>query len=151
LLNKSDSIEEQTQELADWLSVCEFVRDQTDASALWLTPRNQQTFKWHTGRGEVAAWKDMPQDAASVVEWSRRLVDAYTLDSERKLVPWTTEKIMELHQHYGFRYVLIDRRVRGQSPPLLPLLYPRSDEENSTFSVFEIPNYDRLPSAFPSD
>jgi len=141
----------QTQELADWLAVCEFVREQTDASALWLTPRNQQTFKWHTGRGEVAAWKDMPQDAASVVEWSRRLVDAYPLDAERKLIPWSTEKIMELHQHYGFRYVLIDRRVRGQSPPLLPLLYPRSDEENATFSVFEIPNYDRVLSAFPSD
>ena len=151
LLNKSDSIEEQTQELADWLAVCGFVREQTDASALWLTPRNQQTFKWHTGRGEVAAWKDMPQDAASVVEWSRRLVDAYPLDPERKLIPWSTEKIMELHQHYGFRYVLIDRRVRGQSPPLLPLLYPRSDEENATFSVFEIPNYDRVLSAFPSD
>jgi hypothetical protein len=34
---------------------------------------------------------------------------------------------------------LIDRRVGGQSPPLLPMLYPGVLEENSTFAVFEIP------------
>ena len=141
LLNRSDSREEQESELRDWLAVCEFIREKTEPGALWLTPRNQQTFKWHTGRAEVAAWKDMPQDAASVVEWARRLNEIYPTDSERKLQAWSTEKISELHQHYRFRYVLIDRRIRGQSPPLLPLLYPQSDDENATFSVFEIPNF----------
>jgi hypothetical protein len=61
------------------------------------------------------------------------------VDSERSLMPWTTEKILDLHKRYGFRYVLIDRRVGGQSPPLLPLVYPSSGDENSTFAVFEIP------------
>ncbi len=141
LLNRSDSREEQEAELRDWLAVCQFIREKTEPGELWLTPRNQQTFKWHTGRAEVAAWKDMPQDAASVVEWARRLNEVYPTDSDRKLQPWSTEKISELHQHYRFRYVLIDRRIRGQSPPLLPLLYPQSDDENATFSVFEMPNF----------
>lgn len=141
LLNRSDSREEQEAELRDWLAVCQFIREKTEPEALWLTPRNQQTFKWHTGRAEVAAWKDMPQDAASVVEWARRLNEIYPTDSNRKLQPWSTEKISELRQHYPFRYVLIDRRIRGQSPPLLPLLYPQSDNENTTFSVFEVPGF----------
>lgn len=139
LLSKSDGLEEQVAHYQDWLSVCEFIRSQTEPDSLWLTPRNQQTFKWHTGRGEVAAWKDMPQDAAGVVEWFERLEECYPVDAERSLLPWSTEKIIELHKRYGFRYVLIDRRIDGQSPPLLPMLYPKAGEENSTFAVFEIP------------
>lgn len=139
LLSKSDGFDEQLVHYQDWIRVCEYVRDKTEPGSLWLTPRNQQTFKWHTARGEVAAWKDMPQDAASVVEWFERLSKCYPVDSERSLVPWTTEKILELHKRYDFRYVLIDRRVGGQSPPLLPMLYPSVLEENSTFAVFEIP------------
>jgi hypothetical protein len=139
LLSKSDGLDEQLVHYEDWLRVCEYVRSKTEPGSLWLTPRNQQTFKWHTQRGEVAAWKDMPQDAASVVEWFERLSECYPVDSERSLEPWTTEKILELHKRYGFRYVLIDRRVGGQSPPLLPMLYPGVLEENSTFAVFEIP------------
>ena len=138
LLSKSDDLEEQLIHYQDWLRVCSFVREKTEPGSLWLTPRNQQTFKWHTGRGEVAAWKDMPQDAARVVEWFERLSECYPTDSERSLEPWTTEKILELHKRYGFRYVLIDRRVGGQSPPLLPVLYPSSMQENSTFGIFEI-------------
>jgi hypothetical protein len=139
LLSKSDGLEEQQLHYQDWLKVCDFVRDKTRPGKLWLTPRNQQTFKWHTARGEVAAWKDMPQDASAVVEWYERLSECYPVDSERSLMPWTTEKILDLHKRYGFRYVLIDRRVGGQSPPLLPLVYPSSGDENSTFAVFEIP------------
>ena len=139
LLSKSDGLDEQLVHYEDWIRVCEYVRSKTEPGSLWLTPRNQQTFKWHTQRGEVAAWKDMPQDATSVVEWFERLSECYPVDSERSLEPWTTEKILELHKRYGFRYVLIDRRVGGQSPPLLPMLYPGVLEENSTFAVFEIP------------
>jgi hypothetical protein len=139
LLSKSDGFEEQLGHYQDWLNVCRFVEEKTEVGNLWLTPRNQQTFKWHTGRGEVAAWKDMPQDAAAVVEWFHRLEECYPVDSDRSLKPWTTEKILELHKRYGFRYVLIDRRIDGQSPPLLPLLYPKAGEANATFAVFEIP------------
>jgi hypothetical protein len=141
LLSKSDGLEEQLGHYEDWLQVCQFIRERTDAQELWLTPRNQQTFKWHTGRGEVAAWKDMPQDSASVVEWFARLQECYPVDDQRSLLPWTTEKIMDLHKRYGFRYVLIDKRIDGQSPPLLPMLYPnpKVGQQNATFAVFEIP------------
>ncbi len=39
--------------------------------ARFLTPRLAQTFKWYTGHRDVADWKDVPQDAAAIVEWWR--------------------------------------------------------------------------------
>jgi hypothetical protein len=44
---------------------------------LFIVPRTAQTFKWYAARGEVVDWKEMPQDAASLVEWSRRIKEIY--------------------------------------------------------------------------
>ena len=137
---KSDSESEQVKQFEDWLRVCEWIRSRSDHESLWLTPRRQQSFKWHTGRPELACWKDAPQNAAAVVEWSQRLADAYQFNKEKILQPWTTEKLWELHAKYGIRYVLLDRRVAGQTPPLLPILYPSQNEFNETFAVFELPS-----------
>lgn len=63
-----------TRQNADWLEVCRWVAEQTPADALCLTPRfRNYTFKWYAERAEYAIWKDCPQDAASLVEWQRRL------------------------------------------------------------------------------
>jgi hypothetical protein len=139
LLSKKDDETQQRQQYRDWLEVCEWIVENTDSEGLWLTPRNQQSFKWHTLRGELAAWKDMPQDANSVVEWAKRLEDAYPVDDQKALQPWTSEQLWMLHRKYGIRYVLVDRRVSGQGPPLLPMLFPEAGSSNTTFSVFEFP------------
>jgi hypothetical protein len=136
---KSDSEIDQLKQFEDWLRVCSWIRENTDPKGLWLTPRRQQSFKWHTGRPELACWKDAPQNALAVIEWSQRLSDAFQYDSEKILQPWTTEKLWELHNKYGVRYVLMDRRVIGQNPPLLPILYPAHDDFNENFAVFEFP------------
>ena len=137
---KSDSEADQLKQFEDWLRVCEWIRKNSEPQSLWLTPRRQQSFKWHTGRPELACWKDSPQNAQALVEWSQRLADAYQFDKEKILQPWTTEKLWELHTKYGIRYVLLDRRVPKQIPPLLPILYPSQNELNDTFAVFEIPS-----------
>jgi len=137
---KSDSEADQAKHFEDWLRVCEWIRKNSDPELLWLTPRRQQSFKWHTGRPELACWKDAPQNANAMVEWSKRLADAYQFDKEKILQPWTTDKLWELHNKYGIRYVLLDRRVAKQAPPLLPILYPTQNELNETFAVFEIPS-----------
>ncbi|MFN7732341.1 MAG: DUF6798 domain-containing protein [Pirellula sp.] len=130
---------QQKAHFQDWLAVCAWVRDQTDPAGLWLTPRNQQSFKWHTLRAELVAWKDMPQDAISVVEWAKRLDDAYRYNEDKQLQPWTDAQLWSLHEKYGIRYVLVDRRVAGQMPPLLPMIYPTAGSANETFFVFEFP------------
>jgi hypothetical protein len=137
---KSDSESDQIKQFEDWLRVCDWIKQHSDADSLWLTPRRQQSFKWHTGRPELACWKDAPQNAEALVEWSQRLADAYQFDKAKILQPWTTEKLWELQGKYGIRYVLLDRRVVGQSLPLLPILYPTQNEFNETFAVFELPS-----------
>ena len=137
---KSDSEADQLKQFQDWLRVCAWIRANSDPESLWLTPRRQQSFKWHTGRPELACWKDAPQSAEALIEWSQRLADAYQFDKEKILQPWSTEKLWELQSKYGIRYVLLDRRVAKQTPPLLPILYPSQIELNDTFAVFEIPS-----------
>ena len=137
-VSKKDSSEEQQSQFRDWLRVCEWIRAHTDPKGLWLTPRRQQSFKWHTGRPELACWKDAPQNAQAVVEWSQRLADAYQFSKGAKILqPWSTEKLLELHTKYDVRYVLLDLRVAGQKPPLLQILYPPQNEINENFAVFE--------------
>ena len=137
---KSDSEAEQLRQFKDWVRVCDWIKTNSEPGSLWLTPRRQQSFKWRAGQAELACWKDAPQNAEAVVQWSERLADAYQFDSEKKLLPWTDEKLWALHAKYGIRYVLLDRRVHGQIPPLLPIIYPSQNDLNATFAVFEFPS-----------
>jgi hypothetical protein len=140
LLSKWDDEITQRDQFRDWLDACDWIRENTDGNGLWLTPRNQQSFKWHTRRPELASTKDMPQDAVSILEWSKRLEDAYKLNEEKIQLPWTTQHLWELQRKYGIRYVLLDQRVLGQGPPLLPIVYPPPGVSNASFSVFEFPS-----------
>ncbi len=137
---KSDTPAAQVQQYSDWKRVCDWIKSETKSHELWLTPRRQQSFKWRTSRAELASWKDMPQNAAAVVEWNRRIKDAYQYDKQKNLLPITTEKLEELRSKYDIHYVLLDLRVKGQTIPNWPLLYPRSPESNSSFAVLEAPS-----------
>lgn len=140
LIVKTDSAEDQLKHYRDWLAVCLWIRDNTEKEGLWLTPRRQQSFKWHTERPELACWKDAPQNAVALVEWSSRLAKAYTYNERKILQPWTKQKLSELRTQYGIRYVLLDKRVLRQSPILLPMLYPGAANGNDTFAVYEFPD-----------
>jgi hypothetical protein len=146
LLSKWDDEPTQLQHYRDYLAVCAWIQKNTDSQGIWLTPRNQQSFKWHTHRAELATTKDMPQNSQAILEWAARLEDAYPLNEEKIQIPWTTERLWELHSKYGIRYVLLDQRVPQQGPPLLPILYPPPGEVNPTFSVFEFPATTSSPS-----
>jgi len=75
---------------AAWRLACRFVTDSGEipGDARFLTPCLNQTFKWYTGRPEVANWKENPQDAEAIVEWRRRIVDLYATDRCPSGVPW---------------------------------------------------------------
>ncbi|MEK6248500.1 MAG: hypothetical protein N2C12_10005, partial [Planctomycetales bacterium] len=60
-------------EYQDWHDLCEFAKKQTPVDAVFLSPKDAHTFKWYADRAEVATWKEMPQDAESVVEWWDRI------------------------------------------------------------------------------
>lgn len=144
LIVKTDTEEDQQKHYSDWIAVCDWIRDNTDKEGLWLTPRRQQSFKWHTGRPELACWKDAPQNAVALVEWGKRLTNAFQFNDRKILQPWTEQKLQELRNQYGIRYVLLDRRVLRQSTLLLPMLYPTELKSNDTFAVFEFQDADRF-------
>jgi hypothetical protein len=65
---------------ADWADICDWVRANTPADAVFLTPRGAATFTWRTDRAEVVSWKNSPQDPRSLAEWRRRILDCFSAD-----------------------------------------------------------------------
>jgi hypothetical protein len=92
---------------------------QIPPDARFLTPRLSHTFKWYTARPEVATWKDIPQDAASIVAWWDRLHDIYGTGLKMPGGEWyasfgemSEDRVRALAQKYGAQYVLSYRRPR---------------------------------------
>ncbi|GIW99177.1 MAG: hypothetical protein KatS3mg111_2510 [Pirellulaceae bacterium] len=123
--------------LVDWLAVCAWIREHTPRDSLWLTPKYQQTFKWHTGRSEVVNWKDVPQDNASVIEWFKRMRRCTPpRDAYGRLRGWTTEELIALATEFDAPWILVDRSLQLE-PPLLEIKYP-IEIVNKSFAVFYV-------------
>ncbi|MDZ4782003.1 MAG: DUF6798 domain-containing protein [Planctomycetia bacterium] len=60
-----------------WREVCEWIAENTPRDAKFITPRQNQSFKWYAERPEVVTWKDVPQDARSIVRWNELLTEVY--------------------------------------------------------------------------
>ena len=116
-----------------WRHVCGWVEANTPVDALFLTPRTQQTFKWYSGRSEVATWKGLPQNAAHIVEWWRRLNEIHR---DRELSRWrdslnelSPQQLQQLGQEYQARYLLTEAQPRLA----LELLY-----QNNAYAVYRL-------------
>jgi len=116
--------------LAGWRDVCGWIRANTERDALVLAPRSFNTFKWYAGRAEFASWKDVPQDAASLVEWKRRLDRLYFDGAVHWVNYLPDDHLREICREYEVDYVLA-----YVEPPLeLPQIY-----RNNEFAVYEVP------------
>lgn len=124
----------------EWRDVCRWIAaSDIPRNARFLTPRSAQTFKWYTGRPEVGNWKEVPQDARSLVEWWRRMntlhasgwdpPDEIWLES---LLLHDAETLWELGRRYQARY-LVDFTSQTQPPPLVRLY------ENAAYAVYRLP------------
>ena len=126
----------------DWLNVCRWVRSSSGEQEVFLTPRNQQTFKWFTGRAEVVNWKDVPQNPSALVEWYERFNEVYPsrIGNRRTAnrVSIRYPSLLVLREKYGVRYLIVDQRVTGENLPLLRI-YPTETEANQTYAVYELP------------
>ncbi|TWU31761.1 DUF6798 domain-containing protein [Novipirellula artificiosorum] len=130
--------EVQQKAFRDWLSVCQWIRVATKTDAVFLTPRHQQTFKWYAERAEVANWKDVPQDAKSLIRWYERMHDVYPkrLGTIRVTIQYAS--LIKYREKYGVDFIVVDRRVVGDHSPLVRI-YPIGDEVNDTYAVYELP------------
>jgi hypothetical protein len=121
----------------DWRDVCRWARENSPADAVFLTPLRSNTFKWYAGRGEAATWKDMPQDAHSVVEWSKRINEFF--DNGKKdpddhwratLAELGDERLKELAAKYKFQYAIVERIPGGPKLSMEPVY------QNGSYAVY---------------
>ncbi len=140
LLLPQETDAQRTQTYRDWKNVCNWIREHTDRDSVFLTPVRQQTFKWYSDRMEWVCWKDVPQDAQSLIEWRSRMDRLRSLSSQLDDPMEYLRGLIALRNDYNIRYAVIDRRLQ-RSPPLLPIVYPQADEINATFCVFELMDY----------
>ena len=122
----------------DWRAICQWIADSDEIApgARFLTPRTCQTFKWYTGHPEVVTWKDMPQDAASLVEWMARLEEIHhsrSGDPEERWADSLAEigvaELVRLGRKYGAQFVLTEAEV---SLPLERVAW------NKSYVVYEL-------------
>ncbi|HBE69731.1 MAG TPA: hypothetical protein DDW52_16420 [Planctomycetaceae bacterium] len=134
-------ISKKTDRYQDWLAVCAWIRENTPEDSLWLTPKYQQSFKWHAQRAEVVCWKDVPQDNQSVHQWFERITACEPPRDSRGVVRgWTEAEIVRLADKYDFEWILVDRTI--QDKPILEVAYPSNDGlkyiANSSFAVLRL-------------
>lgn len=121
---------------AAWREACEWVRDHSPVDALCLVPRASQSFSWYSNRKNVVTWKDVPQDAASIVAWRDQERDVFWhYDEFGEFVPYGslaeqgTSRIRELVAKYGVDFV-----VTREYPPLgFPIAYA-----NAWYAVYAV-------------
>ncbi len=122
-------------DLDEWRQVAAWANQETPSGTVFLVPRLSQTFRWYSGRGEVVTRKDLPQDAASIVEWWERLNELEGQDPSASagdnLASLGSARLSELAAKYGADYVVT------RPDPSLGLMRVGPDTE--TVAVYQLP------------
>jgi len=103
---------------AAWAEACEWIRENAPAGTPVLTPRGAASFTWRTGLPEVVSWKNSPQDAASLVEWRRRITDCFSPDGslrtmERSTAALGEDRLRAVADRYGAGLAIVPLDTPG--------------------------------------
>lgn len=130
----SDSLAQ--EDFRQWRQVCQWVAGHTPPDARFFTPITKSTFKWYTGRSEVVTWKEIPQDAASIVTWWKKMKDIYVIEDPLRGPRWVRsisdlpeDRVLALAEKYAVDYILTYR-----DPPLA--LEVAFTEPDNTYVVY---------------
>jgi hypothetical protein len=129
---------------ADWQDICRWVDGNTPKTAKFWVPRDGTTFKWHAKRSDVGVWKNIPQDAAGIVQWNQAMKDLFlfrddegTIQSDRListlLCRKAPEELEKLRLQYGFDYIVCGLTWEMPKQPALLLVY-----SNDTYCLYRI-------------
>jgi hypothetical protein len=141
-ITRAASPELREERMADWLDACRWAREHTQPSDVFLTPRMNQTFKWHANRPEVVSRKDIPQDAHGIVEWWQRCDDLYRYELSDGVRKWRgaladqgQEHIEEMGWKYGAKYALVE----GNTPLKIRRIGMTRAYFNASFTIYQLP------------
>ena len=116
---------------ADWRAVCRYIREQTPADALVISPPTTWGFRWWARRAEYVNYKDMPQDAASLLEWQRRFGVLHNWSEAVVSRPITAGDLHDLQRLTGADYLVLPREY---GPTEVTPVY-----RNGWYRVFVLP------------
>jgi hypothetical protein len=136
---RRESYEGQRDAFLDWQNVCHWIDQTFPDDEIFITPRHQQTFKWFAQRAEVVNWKDVPQDADSLVQWYKRFFDIYPRRLGTVRVTIRYDELKRFRDQYDARFMVVDRRVMGSSLPLVKVYPHNGITENDTYAVYRLP------------
>ena len=118
------------------------MRDNTPDDSLFLTPTKQQTFKWYAQRAEVVNWKDVPQDAAGILQWYERVqrFSRMQLMYTGGIWAYTDEQLLVIAKETGATHIMSLQSDLDARPVTTRLkqVYPENPNERATFVVFEL-------------
>jgi hypothetical protein len=123
----------------DWLDVCRWASDPKNSptDARFIVPRLACTFRWYSGRGEVADWKELPQDAKGLVAWWERNQDIYATGNPAPLDKYYNSladagaaRLRSLAEKYHADYLVTQM---GAEPLPLPVVY-----RNKSFAIYKM-------------
>ena len=127
----------------NWLRVCDWIKNNTPTDAKFITPDQQQTFKWYAHRSEVVNWKDVPQDAQAMVDGSQRV--GWLIQPQRRaelgLMTYPDWRLRELAVTYGATHLLVPQRQVDLITDACDFkqVYPVDPATKATYVVFEFP------------
>jgi hypothetical protein len=131
------------QTYENWIRVCQWIESNTPNDSVFITPDQQQTFKWYAQRTEVVNWKDVPQDAQSMLDWRRRV--ALFIEPQRQypqgLFAYSDEQLIESAHQFGATHLLLPQQTADmvRVSDQLRQVYPANPATKATYVVFEIP------------
>ena len=125
----------------NWKRVCQWVSQNTPEDSVFITPSEQQTFKWYAGRAEVCCWKDVPQDPAAMVEWKQR-INQLTIpqrSSDLGIFIYSDEQLRFLAEKYGATHLIAKQSESDllPTPTQLKQIYPEDAKKKTTWVVYE--------------
>jgi hypothetical protein len=138
---------------AAWRDACEWIArsESIPKDARFLTPIDAQTFKWYARRPEVVTRKDIPQDAASIVQWWDRLRDVHGIERDDPRRFWHGSlaelgepRLRELGKKYRAEYVLTEApgielpETEIQPKRTVPRLPLKKLYENEGYVVYQL-------------
>jgi hypothetical protein len=124
----------------NWKLACRWIDENLPEDSLVVAPRSFASFRWYAHRAEFANWKDVPQDADSLLHWKSRLDELYGSANESggwvNFVP--SDRLLAVCRKYEITHIVTFRLPKLE----LPLLY-----SNNSFAVYRVgdPNRGALP------
>lgn len=126
-----------------WLDICRWARENTDPAAVFLVPKGCDSLKWNACRADAGQWKEIPQDARSIVEWYKKMETLYVPIGAKSSARWNQPLICALInkgrnrydricQEYGIDYII------SELPPYQVMTNPKALERYNQFLEREV-------------